>query len=96
MATTAFNISTHGPARQAVQETPVIAEGCKRHMKRKNGNVQKQILARCAGQTPACEAFVQTLCSGDASCVAAVTPCCEPLQTCDFASFVTCFRAATL
>ena len=54
--------------------------------KRKPGDVNR----RCTLQAEAWSTFVTTACAGDATCLEFVT-CGEPLKTCNFTGFFTCF-----
>jgi hypothetical protein len=96
MAITLFDTFTRGLSRQQPTSASVTSEDRKRNKKRnKNNGGQKKIFALCNREVTACESFVQDECGGNAACVAAATPCCERLGSCDFTGFITCINDAT-
>lgn len=62
--------------------------------KNKNGKERNKIFARCKSQAPACEAFIQTACINDPTCLAVVLPCCKEIEICEFTAFITCVNDA--
>ena len=83
--------------RREELSAPVTAEAHNRNKKRnkKNGGSGKNVFARCKAQVPACESFVQDACVDNAACLAAATPCCERMGSCDFRGFIGCINDAT-
>jgi hypothetical protein len=73
---------------------PVTAEAHNRNKKKKNGG-RKNVFSRCISQISACESFVQDACVDNAACLAAATPCCERMGSCDFTGFIGCINDAT-
>ena len=75
---------------------PVTAEAHKRNKKQnKQNGGRKKILFLCNKQISACESFVQDACVDNAACLAAATPCCERMGSCDFTGFIGCINDAT-
>jgi hypothetical protein len=94
MTSTAFDALTRGLHRQQAFSAPATAESGKRKKKKNNGRRDKRF-ARCTSQIPACVAFIQEDCGDNALCLAALTPCCDLLASCDFTAFATCFEDAS-
>ena len=62
----------------------------KKNRGKNDGAIQQQIFARCVSQVPACEAEIRRACGNSATCLELALPCCQPLTTCAFTTFLTC------
>ena len=82
------SLMTLGALGVKVATTPIAADAKKKHgkTKRKQGDPN----GRCTQQAGTWNTFVTTECAGDATCLEFLT-CAEPLKTCNFTGFFTCF-----